>query len=50
VAELTSWLHAPPDLAAAPHDQMAAKVLAALRVPGTDAHELIQVPYPGLRP
>jgi DNA-binding PadR family transcriptional regulator len=42
-AELAAWLRAPPDLASAPHDQMAAKVLAALRVPGTDAHEVIQV-------
>jgi DNA-binding PadR family transcriptional regulator len=42
-AELAAWLCAPPDLASAPHDQMAAKVLAALRVPGTDAHEVIQV-------
>jgi len=43
VAELMAWLRTPPDLASAPHDQMAAKVLAALRVPGTDAHEVIQV-------
>jgi len=42
-AELAAWLRAPPDPASAPHDQMAAKVLAALRVPGTDAHEVIQV-------
>jgi len=42
-AELAAWLRSPPDLASAPHDQMAAKVLAALRVPGTDAHEVIQV-------
>jgi hypothetical protein len=26
-----------------PHDQFAANVLAALRVPGTDAHEVLQV-------
>ena len=42
-AELAAWLRTPPDPASAPYDQMAAKVLAALRVPGTDAHEVIQV-------
>jgi DNA-binding PadR family transcriptional regulator len=42
-AELAAWLRTPPDLASAPHDQMAAKVLAALQVPGTDAHRVIQV-------
>jgi DNA-binding PadR family transcriptional regulator len=42
-AELAAWLRSPPDLASAPHEQMAAKVLAALRVPGTDAHGVIQV-------
>jgi DNA-binding PadR family transcriptional regulator len=41
--ELAAWLHTPPDLASAPHGQMAAKVLAALRVPGTDVHEVVQV-------
>ena len=42
-AELAAWLRSPPDLASAPHEQMAAKVLAALLVPGTDAHGVIQV-------
>ena len=42
-AELAAWLRAPPDLASAPHEQMAAKVLAALRVPGTDVQEVVQV-------
>ena len=42
-AELAAWLRTPPDPASAPYDQMAAKVLAALQVPGTDAHEVIQV-------
>jgi DNA-binding PadR family transcriptional regulator len=49
--ELAAWLRAPPDLASAhrgqlasaPHGQMAAKVLAALRVPGADVHEIVQV-------
>jgi DNA-binding PadR family transcriptional regulator len=42
-AELAAWLRTPPDPASAPHEQMAAKVLAALQVPGTDAHGVIQV-------
>jgi DNA-binding PadR family transcriptional regulator len=41
-AELAAWLVTPPGLASPPDDQMAAKVLAALRVPGTDVHEVIQ--------
>jgi len=40
--ELAAWLRTPPDLASAP-GQMAAKVLAARRVPGTDVHEVVQV-------
>ena len=42
-AELAAWLGTPPDFASPPDDQMTAKVLAALRVPGTDAHEVVQV-------
>jgi DNA-binding PadR family transcriptional regulator len=40
--ELAAWLRTPPDLGSAP-GQMAAKVLAARRVPGTDVHEVVQV-------
>jgi DNA-binding PadR family transcriptional regulator len=40
--ELAAWLRTPPDLASAP-GQMAAKVLAARRVPGTDVHEVVEV-------
>ena len=40
--ELAGWLHTPPDLAAWPHDELAAKILVALRVPGTDVHEVVQ--------
>jgi len=40
--ELAAWLRTPSDLASAP-GQMAAKVLAARRVPGTDVHEVVQV-------
>jgi DNA-binding PadR family transcriptional regulator len=42
-AELAAWLRTPPELASPPQDQMTAKVLAALRVPGTDVHEVVQV-------
>ena len=42
-AELAAWLGTPPDFASPPDDQMTAKVLAALRVPGTDVHEVVQV-------
>jgi DNA-binding PadR family transcriptional regulator len=42
-AELATWLGTTPDLASPPDDQMTAKVLAALRVPGTDVHEVVQV-------
>jgi DNA-binding PadR family transcriptional regulator len=41
--ELAAWLRMPSNLAPAPHSQMAAKVLAALRVPGADVHEIVQV-------
>ena len=46
--ELARWLHTPPDLAAWPHDELAAKILVALRVPGTDVHEVVQVHRRGL--
>ena len=42
-AELAAWLSTPSDFASPPSDQMTAKVLAALRVPGTDVHEVVQV-------
>ena len=41
--ELGWWLHAPPELAFPSHDELATKILVALRVPGTDVHEVIQV-------
>jgi DNA-binding PadR family transcriptional regulator len=41
-AELARWLHTPPDLASPPRDELVMKVLVALRVPGTDIHEVIQ--------
>jgi DNA-binding PadR family transcriptional regulator len=41
--ELAGWLRTPPDLASPPHDELATKILVALRVPGTDGHEIAQV-------
>ena len=41
--ELAGWLRTPPDLASPPRDELVMKVLVALRVPGTDVHQVIQV-------
>jgi DNA-binding PadR family transcriptional regulator len=41
--ELAAWLRTPPDLATPPRDELVMKVLVALRIPGTDVHEVIQV-------
>jgi DNA-binding PadR family transcriptional regulator len=40
--ELGSWLRTPPDLASPPRDELVIKVLVAMRVPGTNVHEVIQ--------
>jgi DNA-binding PadR family transcriptional regulator len=42
-AELAAWLRTPPDLASPPRDELVMKVLVAVRMPGTDVHEVIQV-------
>ncbi len=41
--ELATWLRTPPDLASPPRDDLVMKVLVALRVPGTDVQQVIQV-------
>ena len=41
--ELRGWLHTPPEDAQPPRDELVIKVLVALRVPGVDVAELIQV-------
>ena len=41
-AELGKWLHMPPGPAPPPRDELVTKVLLAVRVPGTDVHEVIQ--------
>ena len=40
---LAKWLRTPPEEASPPRDELVIKVLVALRVPGVDVHELIQV-------
>ncbi len=41
--ELAGRLRTPPDLASPPRDELVIKVLVALRVPGVDVHEVVQV-------
>ena len=41
--ELTEWLRTPSDMSSPPRDELVMKVLVALRVPGTDVREVIQV-------
>ena len=41
--ELAGWLRTPSDLASPPRDELVMKILVALRVPGTDVAEVIQV-------
>ncbi len=40
--ELGAWLRTPPDLASPPRDELVMKVLVAMRVPGTNVHDVIQ--------
>ena len=40
--ELGAWLRTPQDMSSPPRDELVIKVLVALRVPGTDVHEVIQ--------
>jgi len=41
--ELFDWLRTPPDMTSPPRDELVIKVLVALRMPGVDAREVIQV-------
>ncbi len=41
--ELAGWLRTPPALTSPPRDELVVKVLVALRVPGADVREVIQV-------
>jgi DNA-binding PadR family transcriptional regulator len=41
--ELDGWLRMPPDLSSPPRDELVIKVLVALRVPGVDVRDVMQV-------
>ena len=41
--ELATWLRTPPDLTNPPRDELVIKVLVAMRLPGVDVRELLQV-------
>ncbi len=41
--ELSRWLRTPPDLSSPPRDELVVKVLVALRVPGINVRDVIQV-------
>jgi DNA-binding PadR family transcriptional regulator len=41
--ELTEWLRTPSDMSSPPRDELVMKILVALRVPGTNVGEVIQV-------
>ncbi len=41
--ELGEWLRTPPDLSSPPRDELVIKVLVAMRMPGVDVHEVVQV-------
>jgi DNA-binding PadR family transcriptional regulator len=41
--ELDEWLRTPPDLSSPPRDELVIKVMVALRMPGADVHEVMQV-------
>ncbi|HXY45869.1 MAG TPA: PadR family transcriptional regulator [Acidimicrobiales bacterium] len=41
--ELDTWLRTPPDTTSPPRDELVIKVLSAVRVPGVDVHDVIQL-------
>jgi DNA-binding PadR family transcriptional regulator len=41
--ELDRWLSTPTDMTSPPRDELVIKVLSALRVPGVDVNDLIQL-------
>jgi DNA-binding PadR family transcriptional regulator len=41
--ELAGWLRTPPDMTSPPRDELVMKILVALRVPGTNVQDVIQV-------
>ena len=41
--ELDKWLRTPPDLSSPPRDELVIKVLVALKLPGVDVHQVVQL-------
>jgi DNA-binding PadR family transcriptional regulator len=41
--ELAAWLRTPPDLTSPPRDELVIKIMVAMRVPGVDVHDVVQV-------
>jgi len=41
--ELAEWLRTPPDASSPPRDELVIKVLVAMRVPGVDVRDVVQV-------
>lgn len=41
--ELSTWLSTPPDMTSPPRDELVIKVLSAIKVPGVNVHDVIQV-------
>src|ERR1700760_2729075 len=41
--ELAAWLRTPPDMTSPPRDELVIKVLVALRLPGVDVRDVVQV-------
>jgi DNA-binding PadR family transcriptional regulator len=41
--ELAEWLRTPPETVPPPRDELVIKVLVALRVPGVDVHDVLQL-------
>ncbi len=41
--ELDTWLRTPPDMTSPPRDELVIKILVALRVPGVDVRQVLQV-------
>ena len=41
--ELDNWLRTPPDLSSPPRDELVIKILVALKLPGVDVHEVVQL-------
>jgi DNA-binding PadR family transcriptional regulator len=41
--ELADWVETPPDMSPPPRDELVIKVLVAMRLPGVDVHDIVQV-------